>query len=94
MVVVAAKLIFTAHHDDNASISTQRQKIEASPPSQNHLPLVDIVTPNSLQSADWVAPRVRMERFLESLMSMMTEEDGAVELPLFVPGLCGLADVG
>jgi hypothetical protein len=35
-----------------------------------------------------------MERFLESLMSMMTDEDGAVELPLFVPGLCGLADVG
>ncbi len=39
-----------------------------------HLPLVEIVTPNSLQRAACVAPRVRMERFLESLMSMLTEE--------------------
>ncbi len=27
-------------------------------------------------------------------MSIMTEEDGAVQLLLFVTGLCGLADVG
>jgi hypothetical protein len=35
-----------------------------------------------------------MERFLESLMSMIAEEDGAVELVLFVTGICGLAGVG
>lgn len=35
---------------------------------------MQIVTPNSLLSAACVAPRVRMERFFESLMSMTAEE--------------------